>query len=175
MSRTRGFTLIEISAVIAVLGLFAALIMPNLLAQRASRTARSFVAALPRLASEAREIAIAERRVTSLRFDEAQGLLQVVVDAQQDENEDTLLREARMPEGFEMTTLRLEEEDVAPGEWIMRFYPDGRSDGGGIQVGDRGRPISLLIDREGNTRLLKGPLPAAEEAQWPAGEYEQRA
>ena len=95
----RGFTLIELSVLITVLALTAALILPNLPNMKTAREERDFRFALRRLAVQARESAILGKEPVDLRVDE--GSDQIVIERQPTEDQDGLeLDSLAAPEGI---------------------------------------------------------------------------
>lgn len=181
-TRARGFTLIEMSAVIVVIMLFAAMITPGLLARQRSRNVVAFFVKLPDLAVYAREQAQSQRATMRLRFDEADS--QFIVertsenDAENrvsDSDDQVSLRRLGLQEGLSVSSYRQEDETVSGGEWEILFYPDGQSNGAAVEIDDNGRRRAVIVDRNGSIRLEQGPLPAVEERRWPAGDREQRA
>lgn len=131
---------------------------------------------LPRLATEAREAAITRRSVVRLEYNEPSKSFEVIAEPAgvNDTQDEAVLLTSTMPEFFTVDLFRTEDQDVSSGEWTIRFYPDGRSDGGGLQVSDGGKLTSLSVDREGVVRLLNDRLPRNDEDRWPAGDYERR-
>jgi len=170
----RGFTLIELMVVIAVLSLMAALVVPNLIARERSQAARDFFSALPRLAAQARLSAIQQQATTRMTYDSASRRIVVELEPVGPE-EGRELASAPVPDGIEPGNMRTGNENSGSSDWQLRFYADGRSDGGGAEWNDAGRQRALIVDRDGISRMLEGNLPEAREERWPAGDYERRA
>ncbi len=174
-----GFTLVEMTAVIAIVVLLAGIAMPNLLARRATREVTAFFVAVPDLAVFARERAQRDGRTVRIVFDDSRQVLSVETqsDAAEatDEQETSSLRDLPLPEEVQATNFRSEDNAVPSGDWALVFYPDGRSDGGAIEFDDSGRIRSLNVTPDGVARTSEGPLPSVDERRWPAGEREQRA
>ncbi|HEY0866227.1 MAG TPA: prepilin-type N-terminal cleavage/methylation domain-containing protein, partial [Fimbriimonas sp.] len=74
MSR-RGFTLTEMTVVIALLSLFAAAIVPNLASQQAGLARRAMYADIQKIVLTARDTAIESNRRVVLRYDDAERAL----------------------------------------------------------------------------------------------------
>ncbi|MGV3618265.1 MAG: pilus assembly FimT family protein [Fimbriimonas sp.] len=180
MRNRRGFTLVEMSAIVVIVTLFAALAAPNLLSRQRTREVTAFFVRLPDLAVYAREYAQREDRIVRVRFDEAQRIFVAEADAavsttnQEESDEAQTIRQVSLPEDLEATSFRQEDESVSPGEWEITFYPDGRSDGADVEIDDDGRIRSISVSPEGTVRLEQGALPTINERRWPAGEREQR-
>jgi Tfp pilus assembly protein FimT len=162
------------SAVIAIVMLFAALAMPNLLSRRASREVAAFFVRLPDLAVFAREYAQRKEKTVRVTFDETRGVFSVEADGEKPEDERSVVRELPLAEGLRAVGFRQEDRSVSSGEWEMVFYPDGRSDGAGVEVDDNGRIRSVTVSPDGVVRIQEGTMPTVEERRWPAGEREQR-
>lgn len=81
---------------------------------------------------------------------------------------------ANLPSGASMGNVVLGGKTASTSDFSLHFYPDGRSEGGGIEMSDNGAARSLQIDRQGYATLTDGSLPAATESSWEAGIYEQR-
>jgi prepilin-type N-terminal cleavage/methylation domain-containing protein len=174
----RGFTLIEMSAIIAIVTLFAALATPSFLARQRTREVTAFFVRLPDLAVYAREVAQRDERTVRVRFDEGQNLFIADIDGEVDEtgveNEPSTVRQVPMPPDVRTTNFRQEENSVNAGEWELTFYPDGRSDGGAVELDDNGRIRSMVVAPDGTVRLQEGAMPTIDERRWPAGDREQR-
>lgn len=174
MRNRRGYTLVEMSAIVAIVALFAALAVPSFLARQRTREVTAFFVRLPDLAVFAREVAQRDERTVRIRFDEGQSLFTAEADGQTQNDESTTLRDLPMPEDVRTSNFRQEEQSVNAGEWELTFYPDGRSDGGAVELNDNGRIRSVIVAPDGTVRLQEGAMPNAEERRWQAGEREQR-
>jgi type II secretory pathway pseudopilin PulG len=161
------------TVVITVLAVLAAAIMPNLLSERQSREARQFFSKARNLMLEARTRAIADTQTRTIRLDETAGTL-IVERTDAETGEASQDRSLALPTGVTGNSYRIGNIDSNGSEWQMRFYADGKSDGGGISFDSNGRIKSLVIDRRGAVRQVDGELPAVEEESWDAGGYEQR-
>lgn len=187
----KGYTLIEMSAVIVVLAVAAALVTPRLLTMRASREVATFWLKLPDLAVLAREHAQSARVTTRVKYDDGQKLFRVVEDdsststssngplqlPSSDDSDQSVsgIKDLPVPDGLEPQNFRVEDESTPSSDWSIVFYPDGRSDGAALEVDDHGRIHSVIVDPDGSIRATIGSLPAADERKWSAGEREQRA
>ena len=178
MRNRRGFTLIEMSAIIVIVTLFAALATPSFLARQRTREVTAFFVRLPDLAVYAREAAQRDERTVRVYFDEGQNQFiaeaEGVVDDTGVQDEGSTIRQVAMPGDVRTTNFRQEENSVNAGEWELTFYPDGRSDGGAVELDDNGRIRSMVVAPDGTVRLQEGPMPTIDERRWPAGEREQR-
>lgn len=162
------------SAIVAIVALFAALATPSFLARQRTREVTAFFVRLPDLAVYARETAQRDERIVRIRYDDGQSAFLVELDGQEAEDDPESLTQLNVPSDLEVTSFRQEEESVSGGEWELVFYPDGRSDGGGVEVNDNGRIRSVVVAPDGVVRLQQGTLPTIEERRWQAGEREQR-
>jgi prepilin-type N-terminal cleavage/methylation domain-containing protein len=167
----RGFTLIELSVVIIVLALIAATVLPRLSTLESSREYRDFRLAVRRLGLEAREQAISRGLPTSVTFDESEQTLNIVIDS---DGEETTLRTVEVVEGVEPARFAADNAETNASEWKLTFYPDGRSDGGGIDFESNGDLFTLYAEKSGSVHFADGEMPDLTSEQWPAGEYEHR-
>lgn len=162
------------SAIIAIVTLFAALAMPSFLARQRTREVTAFFVRLPDLAVYAREVSQRDERTVRIRYDEGQTTFNVEVDGATADDDARSVRQLIVPGDLQPTSFRQEDQSVSPGEWELTFYPDGRSDGGGVEVNDNGRVRSIVVAPDGTVRLQEGALPTIDEKRWQAGEREQR-
>lgn len=168
----RGFTLIELSAVILLLVILSALILPSVVSQKASWTTRAFVDALPRIAMQTRERAISEGVTTKLTYD---GTGKQLVAYEEKTNEaDQQFANVSVPDTVQVQNFYLKGQTSSAGDWTLHFYPDGKSDGGAVETNDNGRMRTLVVDKYGIAKLVEGPAPSFDEDRWPAGDYEHR-
>lgn len=80
-----------------------------------------------------------------------------------------------LPQDVTMGQLVLAGKASSTSDFVLHFYPDGRSEGGGFELVDRGATRNLSVTTRGLSSLETGPLPQAAEESWEAGQYEQRA
>jgi prepilin-type N-terminal cleavage/methylation domain-containing protein len=169
----RAFTLVELTVVVVVLAMFAAMVVPRMTAMRESQRQRAFLEGMRRIAVEAREAAVAERTPTALTFDENAGRFEVVRVGESDERE-RALRSLTLVRDAQVTELRVESRTLTGAEWQLRFFPDGRSEGGGLEIELGNRPIAIHVAPSGVVRWIEGRLPPADQERWPAGDLEHR-
>lgn len=186
MRNRRGFTLVEMSAIIMIVTLFAALAMPSFLARQRTREVTAFFVRLPDLAVYAREVAQRDETTVRIRFDEGQNVFSAEREgsepdgsngpnASEGDGELSTVRSVGMPGDVKTSNFQQEGQSVNASEWELTFYPDGRSDGGAVELDDNGRIRSVVVAPDGTVRLQQGALPTVDERRWPAGEREQRA
>jgi prepilin-type N-terminal cleavage/methylation domain-containing protein len=180
--RRRGFTFIEMSVVIVVLTIIAAMIVPNVVKMKESSDRQTFFSSLWRLAGRGRELAISEKKTFVMALDSSgrsftlseqdQGQTgQLTNDPDQSER-GTL----DIPEGIETGNLSADGDSSTNSTWEIYFYPDGTSNGGGLEVTDSGRTRSLRIRRDGRVQISNESLDNDDSEQsWPAGDFERRA
>lgn len=125
----RGFTLIELAVVLAILGLAAGLVLPSVGRVTDSIRARSEVAAVSAFLRHARELAIRGRETHAVRLDlQAQALLLTG----RDPKVVKASREIRPPSRIDL---------ALPGAGVITFMPAGRSSGGAFLVEAPGRRV----------------------------------
>lgn len=157
---------------IVILVLIAATVYVRLAAVESSRAYRDFRLAVRRLGTEAREEAIRRKQIASVGYDESSTQLTLVLEGE--DQEETVLRSTDVAEGVEATRFTAGEAESNAAEWRLRFYPDGRSDGGGIEFDSGGQVFCLYAEKSGTVHFDDGNLPDLQEERWPAGEYERR-
>jgi general secretion pathway protein H len=168
--RLRAFTLIEISVVILVIALLAAIVMPNLVRMKESRERREFYSRMNRFVSTARESAITENVTLAITLGSSGRSLVLVEEDVDGERE---RRSLEFPDGVE-TSVSDASGLGATGDWRLRFYPDGGADGGGLEFSDGGRIRSLQVSPDGSVRMADGPAEVRQQEKWQAGDYEKR-
>lgn|GEM_PF-3055565 len=177
--------------VIAVLALFAAVIMPNLKNQKHSQEVRQFFSAARNLMVEARERAIDDGRARKIQIDEtakkmtveisdaATGANQPNLNPNQQQNQQVQAgqteRSIDIPDGITAESFRVGKDDSSSGEWALNFYADGHSEGGAIQFSANGADQTLIVQENGAVQVQKGDMPDISQDEWDAGGYTQRA
>lgn len=172
---TRAFTLIELSVVVFLIVLLVAAVAPNLVAMKRSQVEREFPIALRRIAVEARERAIASGTPLALTFGDQLQVLNLV-EPSADGTNDLQLRQLVLTPEIQTGRLEIAGSESNSADWVLRFYPDGTSDGGGVEFTRGGnQTFALVVDAAtGSSRLVDGPLPDTLNQRWQAGEIEHR-
>jgi prepilin-type N-terminal cleavage/methylation domain-containing protein len=172
--RSRGFTLIELTVVITVLAVLASAVVPNLVAYQASQREHAFLDNLVGLGAIAREKAIASGRNVDIEYDDSADAFRLHTTDVNGDDQD--LNTLSVPGAIKANKFQLLGSDSGPSDWKLNFYPDGSSDGGGVELiqGDSG-VISLNVDaRTGRSELLHDSLPDPRANSWQAGDYVHR-
>lgn len=168
--RQNGFTLIEISVVVLILAMFAALVLPRVIPLSRGDAVRKFTIELPGAIRTIRADAMNRSESLVLAFDSQQNQLVI----QSAEGQQVGNRIA-VPADIEVSGARIGKNDATGTDWELRFYPDGTCDGGGISFSFDGKAQSLQLFAEtGAGRWVDGELPEIGTDEWPAGELEQR-
>ena len=172
MSR-RGFTLVEMVAVTVVLAMVAAIVMPNLAAMTRGQAVRSFRAALPRMVTQARELAIQQGSEVTIRFDNGSF---VIERAAQDQNDDAQqISRVQVPGDVTPSKFEVGGSEAGDGDWAVKFYADGKADSAGVEFAEGNSFWYMLTDAQtGKARLLNGEMPVQADEEWEAGTYVQR-
>jgi prepilin-type N-terminal cleavage/methylation domain-containing protein len=185
-NRSRGFTFIEISVVIVIIMILSALVLPNVVRMSEANQKRVFFSSLWQLAGKAHELAIMDKKTSAIRLDSSGKSFKVVEiddqnpsqqtnqNPQQSDSNETEKETLAVPDGIDTGNFSSDGNSQDSGDWEIKFYPDGTSDGGGLEVTDSGRVRSLVIRRDGSLSLVEGNLPDLAEDKWQAGEIEKR-
>lgn len=169
----RGFTLIELSVVVLVIVLITAIIVPRLSSFQRGVDAKLNMAAVQRLASRARESAMSSGRPVSLAFESTDSRFEL---RSENADGDSLVSgEVQLHEDFQAQRFFAGNTEPAASDWTVTFYPDGTSDGGGVEVDEGGIQRTLVIGaKSGLSKWQDGGMPASESEKWQAGEFERR-
>lgn len=169
-TKSRGFTLIEMSIVITLIALFAAFILPNLVNSRQSGRERLFHDGLKRLADNARETAISHNVTLHLSLDQNRMTVRPEDDQQQKGDE---IMGLDVVDGASATKFQANGQDMSDGDWDVRFFPDGTADEGGIEFTLGQETEALNITPRGATSVDE-KLTNPADIRWEAGTYETR-
>ena len=172
-ARKRGFTLMEMSVIITLIALFAAMIVPALAHWRAGDEYRAFPGKLIRLIGQAKLDAISSHTSRSIGYDETTGEFRLFWQDAQSSQEQEGGRVA-MPDGVTMGRLVYLNSDTAPQDWRITFYPDGTAEKAGLELRDQDSYISVSVDAAGHSTLTHDALPEADTQRWQAGDNEVR-
>lgn len=197
-SKARGLTLIEMLVTLTIIVIAVSLVATNVVRQQQGQVQRAFVSSIRNAPSYAKELAISTGQTITLSFDSSLNLINIsnapptnsltalptnlqstamisapVATTNSDANQS--LRSIPVPPGVSLDDFQLNSQDVAGANWLLHFYPDGRSETGGIQLSVSGQPLSLVIDDRGIPTLTEGSLPQPGTDTWTAGAYEPRS
>jgi prepilin-type N-terminal cleavage/methylation domain-containing protein len=168
----RGFTLIEMTAVVFLIALFAVGVMIRLSASASGQALRDFQASLRAAAEQARLRAISTRTPVTLAVSSDQSAIEM---RQSLDGQDRTVKSLRLPEGLTPSLLEYEGVQSSASEWRLSFYPDGTSDSGGIEFSSsRGGRFAWIASIGSAPRLVEGEMPSTGDERWLAGEMEQR-
>lgn len=169
----RGYTLIEMTIVISILALFAAMVIPNLANWRAGDEYRAFPGRLLRLVATARQDAIESRQPRSLSYDASTGAFKISwtdPTTSQEQDGATLTP----PSGIQLGRLVYLDNDTSPQNWKVTFYPDGTAENAGFELQDQDKYITIAITSAGQITLTNAALPEPDTLRWSAGANEVR-
>jgi type II secretory pathway pseudopilin PulG len=181
-ARGAAFTLVEMTVVVTILALMAALVVPNLVAIRDGQRARAWAADVLRLPTEARNEARRAGVPVTLRVDGDALVMQRPPAPEPGEPADTEaepqeVRRLDFPEGVTLEAGRRGRDaaDAATWDWVV--YPDGSADSGGLEFGTGGgggsadghRTLLLPARASDEPRWQDGPLREDADERWQAG------
>ncbi len=169
-TKSRAFTMIEMSIVISLVALFAALIVPNLVSSHKSAQERLFVDSMKRIANEARESAISQNLAMHLSLNGDR--LSVTKDTGNNQKGDELVGVDLIDEA-NATKFQVNGQEPTSGDWDLRFFPDGTADEGGVEVTIGQSVYALNVSPRGGVSV-DDQLTDASSIRWEAGTYETR-
>ncbi len=185
--RTRGITLIEMSVVVIVILIMAALVERNFAHVKDGLAQRAFISNLRAEVTRGRLQAIQDGQTVTMQYDPAGSQFtlsepEINTDSNQTPQLVTDLQNLtsnpvhslKIPSGVSFSDFKTGTTDEGNGNWQLHFYPEGKSDGGGIQILIGQQTQSLLIDNHGNSSFVSGQLPDNTNDIWTSGTYVQR-
>lgn len=172
--RRRGFTLIEISTIVVILAMIAAITYPSLASVVKSQRIRSYLQDVERLTTDARGIAVQTGQTVSLVSD-GEGSFQIRASSEESD-EGQVFEQIAPVQGISATSFRLGSDDIGADEWELRFYEDGTADPGGVLLTEANETWALVIEpKTGRGRIQRGELPDTTLTEWEAGDYVRRS
>jgi prepilin-type N-terminal cleavage/methylation domain-containing protein len=166
-----GFTLIEMSVVITILALMAALTVPNLVAIKTSRDGRDKEEAIRRLPSQALSLAREGKTAVTLKVDGSDLVLEQVAK----DDPDTTDEVKRLSLGsFSVSSTRKAGESSDTSSWEWKVYPDGTAEAATLEINEGTGSKTLQLTPEGDARWLGSGETEQTSEKWTAGELEQR-
>ena len=176
--RARGFTLIELTVVVTILGLTAAVVAPRVVAMRDAGVSRETAAKIVAGVESAREVARSrgERIVVGLDPDDSS----LSIAGADEEAENRLDTSLRIPGSFTVTSVDRtatlgQEANAASGETLGVFFEDGTAEPSTAELTVGGQARTLRIAADGTVTFGADLAPAEETEKWQAGDLENRA
>ncbi len=181
-SRTGGFSFVEMSAVLFVIMLVVATVMPSVLKVQHSQRSLAFRIGLTGLAQTAKRTAMEQNRTIEIVAG-TDSFSWRAADSEASGSDEGAERESTasggqidVADGTEIEAYEHDRSEVTADEWVIGFYPDGTSDSAKLQFSQEGRQFVLVVDgHSGTAKLAEGTIADQEEETWPAGEIEKRA
>jgi len=178
-----GYTLIEACAVIVVVAVLAASVIPNLVALKRTRDIRKVEASVQRLPLQARVEARLGRVPVVMRVEGDELVLErrppapragADGSAAAAEAEAEVFKRVPLGEDIRIDAIQqgVETVDVASWEWTV--YPDGSCNAVNLEFVEGDARKSLVVPSEGDARWVTGEEIEPAEERWAAGEIEQR-
>ncbi|MBS1724085.1 MAG: prepilin-type N-terminal cleavage/methylation domain-containing protein [Armatimonadetes bacterium] len=188
--RRRGFTLMELSTVVAVLAIVAAMVVPNVVRMRQGQDERLAPTKLRDLFSFCASEAVRRGQTVVVRFDDPTNTFTATIDQRQETQTtdqqqpvqatgraatptDTV-RSFALPGGVTAAAFRLGKEDPQGSQWEPRFYADRSADPCAVQLSEGGKPSTIVVDDKGRAEIQDGAMPDQKDLDWQAGDYERR-
>ncbi len=190
----RGFTFVEVGAIIVVIALCAALVVPNLVASRRGQGERLLLTQLPAFVLRARNEALTRRATLRISFDGQSSAFVLDLDDQSqsqtqgrapnaassrssNETQETgqPIALLSLPEGVSVDRFILNGSDSGEGDWGVRFFGDGTAESSTLEFRAPAESFCLVIDaRKGTGEVREGAVADQPEDRWEAGELEKR-
>lgn len=189
----------EVSVVVVILLLMATAVTPSLMNQRHSQEFQSFLSGMRDAALLGRDRAITSGSTLVMTYDDSQRQLTLKVEeapttnttanptgitslktaaanalASNNDAGEQIVKQISLPPDVNVTSYRLGDQDSTSAEWQLHFYPDGKTDGGGIEIDSNGAAYSLIVGTNGGAQVSREKYPAPTTESWAAGDYEKR-
>jgi Tfp pilus assembly protein FimT len=161
-----GFTLMEMTVILAVLTIITAAVVPTIVSVQASEQLKSTEATIARLPDVARNEAAKDQCPVRLRFDGSS----VIEEELPLNGTVTQISEVSLGSNIQVDQTQKNYVTVDSAEWNWTAYPDGTSDIGGVQFSVDSETRSLIIPASGDSIWTTGPLPDESQNQWTAGQ-----
>jgi type IV fimbrial biogenesis protein FimT len=124
--RRRGFTLIEMMVVVAIIGLVAAIGLPSIITSVQKTGMRAALSNILDVCKTARANAILHNQTESVIFYPAERKFAAESGAA---DHSGLVSAATLPDGVQFAMLDIDQQDFLKSDWAkVFFYPDGTSD-----------------------------------------------
>lgn len=178
----RGFTLIEMSLVVVLLFLAAALVSPNLVSIRNSRKAADMRAAIVRLPVEARNEARKSGQVVRLRISEGALVLERIAattdtstqSGDQSTSDATEVKRVDLGNDWKVDGVWTDGVEAGTEDWKWDVSPDGSASSAAIRFQENNASHSLSLEADGGSSWADGDPKDTRQEEWTAGDLENR-
>jgi type II secretion system protein H len=171
MRRNSGFTLVEMSVVIAVLVLMTGIVVPNLVALKRSRDLATLEASVARLPVDARNEARTARVPVALRVDNGA----LVLERRPTNADPQEVTRVALNDDLKVDSARTGDQTIDFGSWTWTVYPDGSAEAAGLTFVEGQDRKAMVLSADGGAQWINGDLPDQGTDTWPAGQLEQRS
>ncbi len=170
----RAFTLVEVTIVVALIGVMAVAVMPRYAALEAGQQTRDFTSALLRIGADARLIAIESAQTVQVTYDDERRMI-VFESVDPETLATTEEKTIALPDSVELSAFTLDGKFASATDWTLLFYPDGSGLDAGVEVEDDASVYHVVIEgRDGTATKGEDRLEESGQQEWQAGELEQR-
>jgi prepilin-type N-terminal cleavage/methylation domain-containing protein len=170
----RAFTLVEVTIVVALIGVMAVAVLPRFAALQSGQATRDFASALLRIGTDARLIAIESGQTVQVRYDDERRVL-VFESLDLETLAASEQKAVPLPALVTLSAFTLDGAFTSEADWNLQFYPDGSGLDAGVEVEDGSYVYHVNIEgRDGAAVRGLDRLEESSEQEWQAGELEQR-
>ena len=167
----QAFTLIEMTVVITILAMMAALVVPSVVAMKKSRDVRDREEAIRRLPSQALQAARDGKTAVTLRVDGSDLILEKSSPDDQADAEEV----KRVSLGsFSVSAARQSGETTDAASFAWKVYPDGTAEAATLTIREGAGTKTLQLTPQGDARWLASGEAEQTSEKWTAGEREVR-
>ncbi|MBS1708168.1 MAG: prepilin-type N-terminal cleavage/methylation domain-containing protein [Armatimonadetes bacterium] len=166
----RGFTLLELTIVAALLALFASLVVPKLFAVRDSYKGQASIIDLRRSIDDAANRAASDGQPTVMRVSGTSVTLSST-DAEGNEN---VFKTVQLAGGTQITSTLTGGTNVGTEDWSLKVFPNGQCSASELEVQTPEGSLSLMRNADGKAVWRAGTLAEQPKDRWEAGSIEQR-
>ncbi len=178
-----------------LLVLFTSLIAPNLVSMRNGQRQRAAYGQVTDLISEARLSAVGNDLTYAITWDSGTSKFSLKKEPPNTDTNDASsipqpearplqsatsvdqfveVKDVSIPAPLQIQNFRQGTNNSDSGSWALHFYPDGTSDGGGLEIHAGSDVRSVVVDKYGLSTLSAGALPDESNVIWTAGTYAQK-
>jgi Tfp pilus assembly protein FimT len=166
-----GISLIEMMVAVVVLGVVAAIMLPNVQAVKKSRDAKALISNIVNFTQDAEAQAVKLKMPVEIQV---VGATLIMEQEPLDGSAATQIKSLDLG-SLQVVSAQLNGQDENVGSWAWQAYPDGTTDRGALGISDGTQSRALVISQAGDVTWLNSQPPLATDDTWQAGQLAQRA